>query len=262
MFGTRRPIFSGGLDIQLLDRSVVHDHRIALRALPHAKLAAVEGEPKRVGEGAVAIGQHRDVERPVAIVPCRHDEGVIDRNAGDLIEAFALQLLRLLDIGGQVACRAGRRESARNGEQSDTLAAKILAAGGRLWSVARRDGQGHVGQALADLNGHDRSPLGWVETADRLAGRAPQGLSGTFLGPIVRSWLRRRVSCPASRCWRCREWPTRASSGRSSHYASMTKMAPSALASAISVPASAFADCCGSSTSNRATRPTALFITA
>ena len=152
-----------------------------------------------------------------------------------------LSSLRLLDVGGQVPRRAGRRERAGHREQRHPLAAEKFAAGGRLagrrrwrWSAERRAGG---------------RPLGWSwefsfasgETADRLGGRAASSLARRAAAAHCRSrWLSSRVSCPASCCWRCREWPTRGSSARSSRCAFMTKMARSASASATSAPASRF----------------------
>ena len=69
---------------------------------------------------------------------------------------------------------------------------------------------------------------------------APQALPAAALRLIVDAWTS-RVSCPASCCWRCREWPIRVSSARSSRCASTTRMAPSASASGTSAPGSASA---------------------
>ena len=65
--------------------------------------------------------------------------------------------------------RAGRREGAGDREQRDPLAAEELAAGGRLGAVGGGDGQRNVGQAVADLDGHQMLSFASGEAADRLA---------------------------------------------------------------------------------------------
>ena len=85
--------------------------------------------------------------------------------------------------------RAGRRERAGHGEQRDALAGEIFAAGGRLGAIGRGDGQRHVGQAVADLDGHGGFSLGSDEPADRPGVRAPQVLPAaprrTIVGRVV-----------------------------------------------------------------------------
>src|SRR5438270_1871436 len=90
MLGARRAIFAGLLDIELLDHAVVDQHRIALRALAHAELAAVEREADRVGEGAVPVGEHGDVVGSILLAPGGHHERIVDRDAGDFVDALAL----------------------------------------------------------------------------------------------------------------------------------------------------------------------------
>src|SRR4051812_4056576 len=98
MFGAGRAIFAWSLDVELLDHAVVDDHRIALRTLAHAVFASVHLEPERLGEGAIAVGEHGDVAGAVTLVPGLHDEWVVDRNAGDLVDALAFELACFLDI--------------------------------------------------------------------------------------------------------------------------------------------------------------------
>src|SRR4029079_13840424 len=96
-----------------------------------------------------------------------HDERIVDRDAGDLVDALAFEVLSLLDVGGQVLRRAGRREGAGHGEQGDALAAEEVAASGRLRPVGGGDGQRYVGEAIALLDGHCFYSFASVETADR-----------------------------------------------------------------------------------------------
>ena len=114
---------------------------------------------------------------------------------------LALQLRRLLDVGGQVPGRAGRREGARHREQRDPLAGEIFAAGRRLGPSAVAMVSGTSGRRSPTWM-VIRSPRGSVEAADRLAvglrlkpcpptasprihcrrrGRAPRFLSGKLL---------------------------------------------------------------------------------
>src|SRR5205085_1253222 len=158
-FGRRRAVFARRLDIQPLDDAIVHDHRIALRALTHAELAAVHLEARRSGKVAITVGKHGDVFRSVSLVPRPHHEWVVDRNAGDFVDALALQLARLLDIGWKVTRGAGRREGTGNGEQRDLLALEEVGAGGGLRPVVRRNGERHVGKAVANLDGHQEVSL-------------------------------------------------------------------------------------------------------
>src|SRR6185437_10694814 len=115
-------IFAWRLDVELLDGAVVDDHRIALRTLAETELASVHGQSNRLGEVAVAVGDHGDIAASVALAPGGHDERVIDRNAGDFVDALVLQLLGLVDVGWQVPRRAGRGERARHREQRNALA--------------------------------------------------------------------------------------------------------------------------------------------
>ena len=116
--------------------------------------------------------------------------------------------------------RASRSERARNGEQSHALAAEIFAAGGRLGAVGAGDGQRNVGQAVALLDGHGYSPSRRMKreigSAEGRLKACPSRAWRSLSHSDWTAWLNRRPSCPASCCWRCRGWPTRGSSARSS----------------------------------------------
>ena len=81
--------------------------------------------------------------------------------------------------------RAGRRERARHGEQGDALAPEIFAAGGWLRAVGPGDGQRHVGQALADLDGHGAFSRGWMKRQIGSADRRLKACPRAFRQPIV-----------------------------------------------------------------------------
>src|SRR6185437_5401726 len=68
-------------------------HRIALRALAHAIAAAVHLEPDGAGEVAVAVGEHLHLAVGLLVLaPGVHHERVVDREAGDGVDAFLLEL--------------------------------------------------------------------------------------------------------------------------------------------------------------------------
>src|ERR1700757_3017256 len=105
------------LDVERLDDAVVDEHRVTLRTHSKAGLGEVEFEPERTDEVAAAISQHCDLALgPLIFSPGRHDSGVVDRDAGDLVHAFALDVRSLIDVTRQMALRTGRREGARNCE--------------------------------------------------------------------------------------------------------------------------------------------------
>ena len=65
--------------------------------------AAVHGEAHRLGQLAVAVGQHHDgVADVLVLAPGAHDEGVVDRDADHLVGALGPELL-----GAQDEARAG-----------------------------------------------------------------------------------------------------------------------------------------------------------
>src|SRR5271155_1259027 len=91
------------LDVQRLDDAIVDQHRIALRANAHAFLDAVELEPDRPHEVAAAVAQHDDLTgRAAFLAPGPHDKLVVDRDAGDRIDALGLELLRMTNVAGQM----------------------------------------------------------------------------------------------------------------------------------------------------------------
>ena len=113
------------LAVDCLDDPVLDQHRVAVGTLTKAAALQVELHADRAGEIAAAIGQHQHLVADILrLAPGAHDKGVIDRNAGDLIDAFCLQLRCLVDITRQVTLRAGRGERAGHREQSHLLAAE------------------------------------------------------------------------------------------------------------------------------------------
>lgn len=85
-----------------------------------------------LGELGAAVGQHEHlVVDAGALAPGVHHKGIIDRDAGDGVDALRLELVRLLHEAGQVLGAARRREGAGHREQHD-----LRGSGGQNWSLA------------------------------------------------------------------------------------------------------------------------------
>src|SRR4051794_32373033 len=147
------------LDIELLDHAVLDQHRIALRAHAEAALAQIQLQPNRLGEIAAAVGQHHDLLAAILVLaPGAHHKGVVDRYAGDRVNALPLQIGRLFDIARQVALRAGRGEGARHREQRYLLAAEKLVGADLLGAFRAEVFQRRRWDLLANLDGHGILP--------------------------------------------------------------------------------------------------------
>src|SRR3569832_2594056 len=102
------------LDVELLNNSIVNNHSVTLAALAHAEARAVHLKAHRLGEVAIAIGQHADLAvRLLILAPGVHHERVIDGDAGDFVDALGLQCVEILHEARDVLGRASRREGAR-----------------------------------------------------------------------------------------------------------------------------------------------------
>src|SRR3546814_15946606 len=76
-----------------------HQHCEALAARAHAEFAAIHLEAHRLGEVAIAVGQHRHLAVAArALAPGAHHKSVVDGRAGDFIDALRLQIARRFDI--------------------------------------------------------------------------------------------------------------------------------------------------------------------
>src|SRR5205823_8922892 len=79
------------LEVELLDHTVFHQHRIALGADAEAVAGGVELHADRLGEVGVAVGEeHRLVALVGVALPGVHDEGVVDGDDGDGVHALVL----------------------------------------------------------------------------------------------------------------------------------------------------------------------------
>src|SRR5436853_3572896 len=97
-------VFAGLLDMERLDDAVFDQHRVALRADPHAFLDAVELEAHGAGEVGVAVAEHHHLALgPMLLAPGTHHEGVVDRDTRDRIDTLGLERGNIADIARQVA---------------------------------------------------------------------------------------------------------------------------------------------------------------
>ena len=150
------------LHVQLLDHAVLDQHRVALRARAHAVLGEIGVQAEGLGEGGVAVGHHaHDAGGLLLAAPGAHDEGVVHRDAPDLVDALGLEGLGIFDEARHVLGRAGRGEGARQAEDGDLLAPDevrhlegVRAKGAALGLGLDEFGQGAVRQVLANLDGH------------------------------------------------------------------------------------------------------------
>src|SRR6185437_6508327 len=172
--GARHFEAAGLLDVERLDDAVVDHHRVALRALAHAVAGAVHLEPDGAREVAIAVGEHLHLAVGLLILaPSVHHEGVVDREAGDGIDAFLLEGGRLLDEARQVLGRAGRRECAGQAEQHDLLALEEIVGLHVLHAVRRHLLQLDRRNLVANLDGHGLSPRCCWTTRKTVGALAP-----------------------------------------------------------------------------------------
>ena len=92
------------------------------------------------------------------LAPGAHHEGVIDRDAGDFIDALGAEFVGFFHKTGQMTCRTGRGESAWNGKDGDLSAGEEGFGIHRLGAVATGLHQCDVGNGVAYLDRHLISP--------------------------------------------------------------------------------------------------------
>ena len=101
------------LDVERLDRAVVDQHRVALRARAEPVAGAVEVHADALGEFAVAVGQKFDFAGGAGrLLPGFHDEGVVDAGDRDGVDALGLEGVDVVEEARDVQVVAGRREGA------------------------------------------------------------------------------------------------------------------------------------------------------
>ena len=141
VLGGRDLELAGRLDVHMRGDALVDHDREALAAHAHAETLGIQFQPQGARIVAVAIGQHQHLVADVGcLAPGIHDEHVIDRHAGDGIDALGAQLICQLEIARQMLGIAGRREGPGHREQHHALAieqlgsAQVLADPSRPWS--------------------------------------------------------------------------------------------------------------------------------
>jgi hypothetical protein len=140
--------------------AIIKDHSPATIPIAHTSSPAIV-----LGEESLGVAEEQDIVALDAIdlAPCIHDPGVVRRDHGNDVDALALQLRQLLDVGGQVVGLAAGGEGAGDGNEDDLFARPFFrgivllgtAAGG---GVGICDGSPPGGVSMA-LRGNDRSAL-------------------------------------------------------------------------------------------------------
>src|SRR5690606_7686145 len=107
------------LDIERFHHAVFDDGRIALRAHTEATAGKIDIETGRLGEDSASIGEKEDLAFAAgALGPCAHDEWIVYRHDGDLIDALGKDSVAVFEIAWQMIEAAGRGEGARNGKEN------------------------------------------------------------------------------------------------------------------------------------------------
>ena len=138
-----------GLDEHLLDDPVAYQHRVAPRTLAEAQVFLVDQHAHAVAEGAVAVGDDGDVLRLLIRLPGVHDEGVVDRDAEDAVDAVVPEHPGQLVVARQMRRRTGWREGARQREDDDRLSREQLPGGDVHPLAALLDPEGDVWNPLS-----------------------------------------------------------------------------------------------------------------
>ena len=126
--------------LRIADSAILLDnHRPAAIAVAHA------GGPTVVlGELADGVGEHEDVvaRDVVDLAPGAHDPGVVGGDDGDLVYAFGLELVDLLDVRGQVVGLAAggegacRREGSVSGDERVVCGSRLKREKRSAWGLA------------------------------------------------------------------------------------------------------------------------------
>src|SRR5262245_40196286 len=144
------------LDEKLAHLPVLHQHGIALGPRAHAEPAGVHLEADGAGELAVPVRDHADLTAGIVLLaPGPHDEGVVHRQAEDLVHALLADVACLVDAAGKVLHRAGWGEGAGDGEEHNRLPLRELAHGHLLRARISHLHELHVrGQRVTGLDRH------------------------------------------------------------------------------------------------------------
>src|SRR3546814_19714609 len=105
----RRPPRSTRTDTLFPYTPLFRSHGEALRAGAEADAGGVEFQAERLGEGSVAVGQQLHLVADLLVpAPGIHNDGVVDRHAGDGVDPFGIALGRLLHEAGPLGSTSCR----------------------------------------------------------------------------------------------------------------------------------------------------------
>ncbi|KAF5940656.1 hypothetical protein HYC85_021823 [Camellia sinensis] len=147
------------LQIQDLHDSIIHQHRVPPRphSQPNRLITQIKLTTNRLRESPIAIAEKHHIVADIEILlPRLHDEGIVDGDAGDGVNAFGFELRRLLDETWEVFLGASGGESAGDGEEDGLLVGGEVGDGDGLELVGVVEvGEGGVGELVADGDGGD-----------------------------------------------------------------------------------------------------------
>ena len=102
-------------------------------------------------EITVAVGQEGQVVGVLLALPLVHDEGVVDRNADDVIDAVLPEFGRQLVVARHVRGRAGRGEGAGQREDDNGFTFEDVIAGTVYPVVIATGAESNLGDGLAAM---------------------------------------------------------------------------------------------------------------
>lgn len=135
-----------------LHHTVLGENRIARGTRDQAHGRGGEIHAQGFGESTLRIRQHGNacICSACCLAPCFHHEGVIDRDADNLIHAFGIEITLGADKARDMRGMAGRREGAWNGEDHNLAAFEGAGQINLLGAIGAHTDQGCIGQCVAD----------------------------------------------------------------------------------------------------------------
>src|SRR5665811_2267770 len=140
------------LEIEQLEHAVIHQHRVALGADAEAVAGGVELHADRLGEFGVAVGEEGGFVALVGVaLPRVHDEGVVDRDDGDGVDALVLDGVGVEENARQMHLVTGAGVGAGHREQRHLLALENIVGGLDLRTFRRHNAKFGLGQLVDDF---------------------------------------------------------------------------------------------------------------
>jgi hypothetical protein len=137
------------LDEHLHHLAVLHQHGVAPGALAETEVVLVHQHAHAFGELAVAVRDEHDFIGLLFGLPGIHDEGVVDRDAGDGVDTVLAEHRCQFVVARHVGGGAGGSEGAGQGEQHHGLALEDVVAGDVDPFMAAAGTEHDEGDALA-----------------------------------------------------------------------------------------------------------------